>query len=88
MGTPKKEDWPEGYQLASKIGFRFPQFVPTPLESLITNASEDAIAMMTQSLAWNPAHRITAPASLNHPYFTKYFEELKRFKISDGAMPT
>merc|ERR1719214_19819 len=26
LGTPQQGHWPEGYRLASKIGFRFPQF--------------------------------------------------------------
>lgn len=32
MGSPTKDQWPEGYSLAAKIGFTFPKFIPTPLE--------------------------------------------------------
>jgi len=31
LGTPTQAQWPEGLKLAAKIGFRFPQFVPTSL---------------------------------------------------------
>ncbi len=26
MGTPKKDEWPDGYALASKLGMEMPQF--------------------------------------------------------------
>merc|ERR1719399_2262079 len=35
LGTPTQAGWPDGFKLAAQIGFRFPQFVPTKLESLI-----------------------------------------------------
>ena len=31
LGSPTQAQWPEGYQLAAKIGFTFPKFVPTSL---------------------------------------------------------
>lgn len=33
-------------RLAAQMQFRFPQFVPTPLSQLITNASPEGIALM------------------------------------------
>ncbi|CAD7944559.1 unnamed protein product [Amoebophrya sp. A120] len=77
MGTPRQTDWPEGWQLSSKIGFRFPQFVPTPLETLIPNASPDAIQLLQQMLQWNPARRVTSTQTLQHPYFTANPQDLK-----------
>lgn len=53
-------DWPEGYQLASAMNFRFPQCVPTHLKTLIPNASNDAIALMKDLLQWDPKKRPTA----------------------------
>lgn len=26
LGTPTKEEWPEGYILANEIGYKFPQY--------------------------------------------------------------
>ena len=53
-------DWPEGYQLASAMNFRFPQCVPTHLKTLIPNASNEAIALMKDLLQWEPKKRPTA----------------------------
>nr|XP_035926982.1 serine/threonine-protein kinase MAK isoform X1 [Halichoerus grypus] len=69
LGTPKKSDWPEGYQLASSMNFRFPQCVPTNLKTLIPNASNEAIQLMTEMLNWDPKKRPTASQALKHPYF-------------------
>nr|KAF6382799.1 male germ cell associated kinase [Pipistrellus kuhlii] len=69
LGTPKKSDWPEGYQLASSMNFRFPQCVPINLKTLIPNASNEAIQLMTEMLNWDPKKRPTASQALKHPYF-------------------
>jgi hypothetical protein len=64
MGSVFQRDWPEGHQLASAMNFKFPQFSPTPLSSIIPNASKDAIMMMENMLRWNPSKRPTAHQSL------------------------
>ncbi|XP_067342889.1 serine/threonine-protein kinase MAK isoform X3 [Channa argus] len=69
LGTVKKTDWPEGYQLASAMNFRFPQCVPTHLKTLIPNASNEAIALMRDLLQWDPKKRPTAIQALRYPYF-------------------
>ncbi|XP_059183212.1 serine/threonine-protein kinase MAK [Centropristis striata] len=69
LGTVKKTDWVEGYQLASAMNFRFPQCVPTHLKTLIPNASNEAIALMRDLLQWDPKKRPTAVQSLRYPYF-------------------
>lgn len=53
-------DWPEGYNLAASMNFRFPKFVPTSLQSLIPNASNEAIALMKNMLQWDPEKRPSA----------------------------
>ncbi|XP_005398890.1 PREDICTED: serine/threonine-protein kinase MAK isoform X2 [Chinchilla lanigera] len=69
LGTPRKSDWPEGYQLASSMNFRFPQCVPINLKTLIPNASSEAIHLMMEMLNWDPKKRPTASQALKHPYF-------------------
>nr|XP_043902807.1 serine/threonine-protein kinase MAK isoform X6 [Solea senegalensis] len=69
LGTVKKMDWPEGYQLATAMNFRFPQCVPTHLKTLIPNASQEAIALMKDMLQWDPKKRPTAVQALRYPYF-------------------
>ncbi|XP_053569074.1 serine/threonine-protein kinase MAK isoform X1 [Bombina bombina] len=69
LGTPKKSDWPEGYQLASAMNFRFPQCIPINLKTLIPNASEEALTLMRDMLQWDPKKRPTASQALRYPYF-------------------
>merc|ERR1712232_1069866 len=69
LGTPTQSTWPEGLKLAAKIGFRWPQFGPTRLETLITSANAEAISLMNTMLAWDPCNRISCAHMLQHPYF-------------------
>lgn len=67
LGTP--QNWEEGNKLASKMNLKFPSFVKTPLASLITNASAEAINLMQVLLEFDPNKRPTALQALSHPYF-------------------
>ncbi|KAM9726225.1 serine/threonine-protein kinase ICK-like isoform 1-T1 [Menidia menidia] len=69
LGTPKKTDWPEGYQLASAMNFRWPQCVPSHLKTLIPNASPEAIHLMTDLLQWDPKKRPASAQALRYSYF-------------------
>ncbi|KAL0104051.1 hypothetical protein PUN28_017031 [Cardiocondyla obscurior] len=69
IGTPDKDDWSEGYQLASAMNFKFPNFTRTSLAVLIPNASQEAVILMEDMLQWNPIKRPTAQQSLRYPYF-------------------
>ena len=60
LGSPKKSDWPEGFKLASQIGFSFPKFVATSLNTIIPNASEEAIDLMEKMMQFDPQKRPTA----------------------------
>eukprot|EP00747_Dinoflagellata_sp_TGD_P167651 gnl/TRDRNA2_/TRDRNA2_192400_c0_seq1.p1 gnl/TRDRNA2_/TRDRNA2_192400_c0~~gnl/TRDRNA2_/TRDRNA2_192400_c0_seq1.p1 ORF type:complete len:467 (+),score=89.34 gnl/TRDRNA2_/TRDRNA2_192400_c0_seq1:101-1501(+) len=69
LGTPSQTEWQEGYKLASQIGFRFPQFVPTKLEQLIPQAGSEGIAIMYAMMHWDPNKRFSAQRCLQHPFF-------------------
>lgn len=69
LGTPKKNDWPEGYLLANAMNFRWPQCVPSSLKTLIPNASPEAIHIMTDLLQWDPKKRPASAQALRYSYF-------------------
>ncbi len=72
LGSPSQTDWPEGYKLAAQIGFSFPKFVPTSLATIIPNAPEEAIELMTQMMQFDPQKRPTAAQCLKHDYFKDF----------------
>lgn len=66
-----QKDWPEGYQLANEMNFKFPAFSPIPLESIVPNCSPEGITLISQLLDWNPSKRPTSSSVFRCPYFTK-----------------
>ena len=77
LGSPSKANWPEGYKLAENMEFDFPKFQETPLNTIIKNASIEAIDLMKLMLKYNPEDRPTASEWLNDSYFDdvrQYFE--------------
>ena len=56
-------------KLASKMGFHFPQFDPTPLQKLVPNASKEALDFMEACLQWDPTKRPSAMQCLQMPFF-------------------
>ena len=59
----------EGLKLAANMNFRFPQFAPTSISSLIPHASPEAVDMINALIAWDPNKRPTAVQCLQMPYF-------------------
>lgn len=58
------------------MNFRFPQCVPTPLKTLVPNASREAISLMKDLLQWDPKKRptavqVNAPASQKHTFLLR-----------------
>ena len=68
-GTPNEQSWAEGLKLASKMGFHFPKFDPTPLQKLVPNASKEALDFMEACLQWDPTKRPSAVQCLQMPFF-------------------
>ena len=69
LGSPSQAQWPEGYRLASALGFSFPNFVPTALAKIIPNACAEALDLMLKMLIFDPKKRPSAQDCLAHPYF-------------------
>lgn len=88
LGSPTNSSWQEGIKLAAKMNFRFPQFVPTPLSTLIPQASPEAIQLMTDLLKYDPNKRPTASQALQYPFFTKNIQIPKGLTESIDNPPT
>lgn len=69
IGTPSKQTWSEGLQLAMSMNFQFPEFPGTRLSELIPSASAEAIHLISALCSWDPNKRPTAIESLKHPFF-------------------
>ncbi|KAK8520691.1 hypothetical protein V6N13_076823 [Hibiscus sabdariffa] len=69
IGTPTKDSWPDGHNLARAINYQFPQFPGVHLSALIPSASDDAISLITSLCSWDPCKRPTAAEALRHPFF-------------------
>lgn len=72
LGTPTQSEWAEGYQLANKIGYKFPQYKGHKLKLYIPNASDNAINLLESMLSFNPVKRPSAIKCLQHPFFQCY----------------
>ncbi|XP_068618446.1 serine/threonine-protein kinase ICK [Battus philenor] len=69
LGTPDRNEWPEGYALAEALRFRFPTSAGVPLGRVVTGASAAARALLAALLRYPPRDRPTAPQALRFPYF-------------------
>ncbi|KPP70215.1 hypothetical protein Z043_110975 [Scleropages formosus] len=87
LGTPKKNDWLEGYQLAAAMNFRWPQCVPSNLRTLIPNASSEAIHLMRDLLQWDPKKRPTASQESENANFGDYPAKAKGGRRRWGLVP-
>jgi len=85
LGSPKFNDWPEGYKLIQKLGMKFPISIGVSLSSIIPNASSDALNLLTEIFQWDSLSRPNCAKILSHPFF----DEIKsnpRSKYSANTM--
>ncbi|RMZ96397.1 serine threonine- kinase ICK, partial [Brachionus plicatilis] len=69
LGTPTKEEWPEGMTLAAKLNIKWNRCVKNDLKKLIPSASHDAINLIESTFLWDPKRRPTVAQCLKHSYF-------------------
>jgi len=85
LGTPTTVSWPEGFKLAAQMGYRFPQFVPTRLETLVPQANAEGIQLMQAMMQWDPNRRQSATKILHHAFFeADALGETAHFGTSSG----
>ena len=69
LGTPDKQECPDGYKLAKKIGFSFPNCEKKQWAEIVPTANELGLDLMQKMLSYNPMSRPSALECLLHPYF-------------------
>lgn len=55
-----QDDWPEGYQLAAAMNFKFQQCVPIPFATIVNSVGDDGLKLMMDMMLWNPEKRPSA----------------------------
>ncbi len=71
LGTPSRQEWPEGYRLAAEVNFSFPDCRPADLHKLFPAAPPEALDLIRQMLRFDPAKRPTAVECMEHRYFNE-----------------
>lgn len=77
VGVPTAMDWPAGYRLAEKAGFKFNLTSPQKasaahanLQAIMPNqVSDDCIDLLVHLLTWDPQRRYSAAECLEHRWF-------------------
>lgn len=71
LGTPNEKTWPgmSKLDLPDYHKISFPDKPPIPLEEIVPDASEEALALLKQFLVYPSNQRISAKKALLHPYF-------------------
>lgn len=88
LGSPTKADWPEGHKLAHGMGYKFPEIVATPLNTLLPDASEEVLELMNMMMTINPNNRPNAKQCLNHRFFDGFNITEERKSSSKGFKRT
>jgi serine/threonine protein kinase len=79
IGTPKLNDWPEGYKLIQKLGMKFSGSSGVHLSTLIPNLSHQGINFLYELLTWDPLLRPSCTKILSH----SYLDEIRHKSVSD-----
>lgn len=70
LGSIDLQEWPEAEQLPDWHKVMFGQSPGIGLDVLLPDASAAALDLLQGMLRYNPSHRLTATAALQHRYFT------------------
>jgi len=69
LGTPNETTWPGMTSLPDYNKISFSEFAPVPFEQLLSDASPDAISLLSRFLVYSSKSRIRARDALIHMYF-------------------
>eukprot|EP00824_Muranothrix_gubernata_P019246 TRINITY_DN38838_c0_g1_i1.p1 TRINITY_DN38838_c0_g1~~TRINITY_DN38838_c0_g1_i1.p1 ORF type:complete len:322 (-),score=80.93 TRINITY_DN38838_c0_g1_i1:82-990(-) len=68
LGTPNERTWPGVSQLPDFKSF-FPNWPASDLSKVVSDLDPVGLDLLKQMLVYEPRHRISAKAALNHPWF-------------------
>lgn len=68
LGTPDETTWP-GVTSFPDFKTSFPKWRREPTSKLVPNLEQAGLDLIDAMLEYDPAHRISAKAACNHPYF-------------------
>ncbi|KAL6646155.1 hypothetical protein ACP70R_017763 [Stipagrostis hirtigluma subsp. patula] len=74
LGTPNEEVWPGVSKLPN--WHVYPQWKPSKLSSVVPGLDADGLDLLEKMLQYEPAKRISAKKSMEHPYFNDVNKEL------------
>ncbi|KAJ1982390.1 TFIIH complex serine/threonine-protein kinase subunit kin28 [Dimargaris verticillata] len=67
LGTPTEDEWPHLTSLPDYVQFK--AYPKTPLRTLFTATTADALDLLEKMLVYNPVKRTSALEAIQHPYF-------------------
>jgi serine/threonine protein kinase len=76
LGTPNERTWLDGLKQSKAVGFRLSQFVQTPFDVLVPQASINGQELLARLLAWNPLQRPDCFAAIGMKYFQAHLEDV------------
>ncbi|KAJ9608768.1 Cyclin-dependent kinase catalytic subunit [Cladophialophora chaetospira] len=68
LGTPDENTWP-GVTSFPDFKTSFPKWRKEPISKVVPNLEPAGLELLEAMLEYDPAHRISAKAACNHPYF-------------------
>jgi len=86
LGSPTATHWPEGVRLAGQVGLRLPAYTPVPLSRVVPGASPEALQLLQDTLALDPARRPTCGQALQYPFFMQGIQ-VPRGPVPPGTFP-
>ncbi|XP_048877573.1 cyclin-dependent kinase 18 [Brienomyrus brachyistius] len=76
MGTPNEENWPGITANEEFRSYLFPQYRAQPLINHVPRLDTEGIDLLSSLLLYETRERISAEASLKHPYFKSLGEQI------------
>ncbi|CRK12060.1 hypothetical protein BN1708_010316 [Verticillium longisporum] len=87
LGTPTEDVWP-GVTSYADFKSSFPKWIRDERLPLCTNLDSVGLELLEMMLIYDPASRISAKQSCNHPYFETYPAAQQQPARTNGALGT